>query len=168
VSHLHRADPPWHGTSHRIRWIALVVAGISVTSCSSSSNAKSQPDDASSGDMNVASGDTNMASGDTNVASGDANMASPDASTEAPTGADASPEATVRPTDSGSGRDVATDGAMMCDAFANFQVACSLTCNGNCIDQNGMHIGDCFFTDSRNLLIYCAPWGIMDPCSHCP
>ena len=61
-----------------------------------------------------------------------------------------------------------------CPSFASNTVACSDNCNGNCYGTNAsgvadpsVLVGDCFFTRTGNIRVYCTPIGISDPCSHC-
>jgi hypothetical protein len=67
------------------------------------------------------------------------------------------------------------DAAKQCPSFASATVDCSRSCYGNCYGQNAgggadpsVHIGDCFITITGGIIVYCAPYGASDPCTHCP
>jgi hypothetical protein len=71
--------------------------------------------------------------------------------------------------------DSATDAIPMCSGFSSPHIQCSLTCYGECAGLNAggvadpsNHIGNCFFTASGNVVIYCVQWDAADPCSLCP
>jgi len=140
VEHSYRSYRTRLGFVKLVQSWALVAANIcSAASCSSSDTGSQQSTDGGPGDASA--------------------MGMP------PEGGT---EASVAVSDAGTTDVYSTDGMAKCPSYRNSQVGCSLTCNGNCIDNSGAHIGDCFFTDSSGLVQYCAPWGVMDPCSHCP
>jgi len=142
VVHSYRPNHSRVRIPQRTYWLAVVAVSIgSAASCSSSGTGSEQATDAGSGD---ASPMTEASSGDTG-------------------GVEAS-----APADAGGENPDGSDAATACPSYANFQVACSRTCNGNCVGANGVHIGDCYFTATGNVVIYCAPWGAADPCSYCP
>jgi hypothetical protein len=144
MKHAYPLRPSW---VRLVRSLALAASIVGLaTSCSSSNTGGQQPNEGGSGEAN--------------------GMSTP----ESDGGMDA--DAMARDAASADAGD--SDAMMICPSFANFQVACSRTCNGNCYGTNDAgysdpsnHIGDCFFTATGNIIIYCARWGISDPCSHC-
>jgi hypothetical protein len=69
--------------------------------------------------------------------------------------------------DDASAADAASaDTITTCPSFSTAHVACSMTCYGNCVGSSG-DVGDCTFTRTGNILVYCTPWDAGDPCSTC-
>lgn len=62
-----------------------------------------------------------------------------------------------------------------CPSYAGGRVVCGGECYGNCYGVNAenmadanVHVGHCTFVTATGITLYCAPYGVSEPCTYCP